>query len=160
MLLISIKKYLLFDGRIVNLLKNNLYIILLFMSIILTICYIKNYEFAIQLNQFLSNRLSLQGFYFNIYNINLIGNNIDFIKTLDNGYVKVILNYGLITTAFLAVLYNLNLKRATKEKNKELIFILLILMIFTLSESSMLYIYNNIFVIYCLSKIEVINNEE
>lgn len=148
-----------FKNKVLNFIKNNMCLIFLILSIITTLMYMENYPLAIQLNKILSNRLSLQAFFFNLYDINIIGNKIDFIKTLDNGYLKIILNYGLITTIFLIIIYNLNLRKATKFKEKILIIIYLIILVFSISESTMFYIYNNIFMIYFLCTKEE-NNEK
>lgn len=158
MIFLLIKNQLSFKSKIINVIKDNLYLILLFISIGLTILYMNNYQIAIQLNQFMSNRLYLQAFFFDFYDINFIGNNIDYVRTLDNGYIKIILNYGIIITIVVAIIFNFNLKKSTKFQEKELILLFLVILLFSLSESFMLYIYNNIFMIYYLCKNEEVSN--
>ncbi len=160
MILILLIKLFKVNNKFLKLIKNNLYIILLAISLISTYLYMNHNDFAISLNHILSNRLTLQSYFFNLYNINLFGNNIDFVKTLDNGFIKIILNYGIFTTIFLAVLYNLNLKKCSTNHQQTLMLIFIIILFFSLSESFMFYVYNNIFLCYLFSKNEeVVQNE-
>ena len=160
MALILLVKRFKINNKILNIIKNNLYLILLAASLIVTFLYVNHNSFAISLNHILSNRLNLQSYFFNLYNINLFGNNIDFVQTLDNGFIKIILNYGIFTTIFLAILYNLNFKKCTKNRQPILMLIFIVILFFSLSESFMFYVYNNIFLCYIFSKSEGVKEIE
>ena len=110
--------------------------------------YIYEVPLSNEINELLSNRVYLQSVFYNEYGITLFGNNIDYERTLDNGFLKVLLNFGIITSLFFIVIYWLTFKKCYKEKNYVLIYIFMILLFFSFSESSMFYIYNNIFMIY------------
>ena len=77
--------------------------------------------------------------------ITILGDNITFIRTLDNGFLKLLLNYGIISTIVFFAVFYMNFKLLKKDKNNILTIILYSLMYYTISESNMLYIYFNIF---------------
>lgn len=136
------------NNSIVEFFIKNLYLILLVISVIITLMYIYEVPLSNEINELLSNRVYLQSVFYNEYGITLFGNNIDYERTLDNGFLKVLLNFGIITSLFFIVIYWLTFKKCYKEKNYVLIYIFMILLFFSFSESSMFYIYNNIFMIY------------
>ena len=72
--------------------------------------------------------------------------------TLDNGYIKLLLNYGLLATIFYGYIYNKTLKKTYLFNNYIVYFIILILLFFNVAESSMLYVYFNIFILYFFCK--------
>lgn len=131
---------------------NNLYLFLLCFSIVTTLLYCSKTDFSIQLNQFFSNRLYLQSIFWKNYKLSLFGNKIIYNYTLDNGYIKLLLNYGLLATIFYGYIYNKTLKKTYLFNNYIVYFIILILLFFNVAESSMLYVYFNIFILYFFCK--------
>lgn len=129
----------------------NLYLILLIFSITVTLLYTQKVPFAVKLNELLSNRIYLQSLFWEQYGISLLGNNIIYNRTLDNGFLKIFLNYGVLTSLFFVIVYWSSFKRSFKDQDYPLIIILIIFLLFSLSESSMFYVYNNLFLIYVLT---------
>ena len=139
------------NNSVIELFIKNLYLILLVISILITLMYIYKLPFYAEINELLSNRVYLQSVFFNEYGATLFGNSIDYKRTLDNGFLKVFLNFGSITSLFFIVIYWLTFKKCYRERNYILIYIFSILLFFSFSESSMFYIYNNIFMIYLVT---------
>lgn len=82
----------------------------------LTVAYINRYPFATYLNEILSGRLWYQQQYYEMHTISLFGNFIETYKNfpLDNAYMRLLLNLGIIGVVFYATLFN----RATKNTGK------------------------------------------
>ncbi len=131
-------------------LKINKYLfpILTILSIFFTKLYDFNLSFIFSLDDFLSGRLYLQSINMKQFPITILGDNITFIRTLDNGFLKLLLNYGIISTIVFFAVFYMNFKLLKKDKNNILTIILYSLMYYTISESNMLYIYFNIFLLY------------
>lgn len=151
----------LLNSKILLIVSKNLYLVFLIVTLLLTYLYSINNSFAVSINEFISNRLYYQSFFLENYSINLFGNDVNYVSTLDNGYLKILLNFGIITTIFFMILYSKNISRAFKEKDYTVLVIYIIVMFYCLSESYLFYISYNIFLIYffCQKKLEVNNNE-
>ena len=130
----------------------NIYLFLLAISIYMTILYINKNDLALWLNELMTGRISLQAEYMNRYNVGLFGNMIDFTKTLDNGYIKYLLNYGILVVVLYVWMNHSVIKKAIKNNNFIIVIYMVVLQIYTMSESSMLYIYFNIFLLYAFTK--------
>lgn len=143
---ISTKKYF-------EVISKNLYIFLLITSLVLTSLYLNNPIMMKNINIFFSDRLKYQSYYLNLYNVNLFGNNIEYVMTLDNGFMKILLNYGLVIVLFFDSIFRFNIKKSLRNNDYKLCLIFLILILFSLAESSIFYIYNNIFLIYCFNNV-------
>ena len=143
---ISTKKYF-------EVISKNSYIFLLITSLVLTSLYLNNPTMMKNINIFFSNRLKYQSYYLNLYNVNLFGNNIEYVMTLDNGFMKILLNYGLVIALFFDFIFRFNIKKALRNNDYNSCLIFLILILFSFSESSAFYIYNNIFLVYCFNSI-------
>lgn len=140
------------QNRAIAFILRNLYIFLLAISICVTILYINKNDLALWLNELMTGRISLQAEYMNRYNVGLFGNKIDFTKTLDNGYLKCLLNYGILVIGLYAWMNYSIVKKALKNNNFIIVMYMVVLQIYTMSESSMLYIYFNIFLLYAFTK--------
>lgn len=158
--IIGISSLLLFEKSLIKIVQikpvkfilNNLYLILLCFSIVTTLLYCLKTDFSIQLNQFFSNRLYLQSIFWKNYKLSLFGNEMIYNYTLDNGYIKLLLNYGFLATIFYGYIYNKTLKKSWLFNDYVIYFIILILLFFNIAESSMLYVYFNIFILYFFCK--------
>lgn len=133
-------------------LNNYLFPILTILSLIFTKLYDLNLPIALKLDEFLSRRLYLQSINMKQFPITILGNNITFIRTLDNGFLKVLLNYGIVSTMIYLVIFYINFKSLKEDENNILTVIMFSLLYYTLSESNMLYIYLNIFLLYFFCK--------
>ena len=141
-----------FKNKFIGYILNNIYLILLLISVITTMLYCSKISWALDLNEFLSNRLYLQSVFWNKYGLSLFGRNIDYTSTLDNGYMKILLNYGLFTTLVYGLVNYTTLKKASFNKDYEVYFIVIILLLYSIAESSMLYVHFNIFILYFFCK--------
>jgi len=153
-ILVILRKYLqkIIQNKTVSFILRNVYLILLVISIYATVLYISRNDFALWINELMTGRLYLQAEYISAYNIRLFGNVIDFAKTLDNGYIKSLLNYGVLVSILYIWINRSVTKKAIKNNNLLIIIFMLVLQVYTMSESSMLYIYFNIFMVYAFTK--------
>lgn len=133
----------------------NQFLIMSIICVLLTIIYsyYNNFSLLIELNNMFSGRLEIQSNYLKLYPINLLGNNIEIFRTLDCGFIKVILNYGLLSFFILVKIFKENFKKGFSKKNTVLILINLIIILYTISESYFIYVPYNIFMIYSFSNI-------
>ena len=127
------------------------FLILTILAYVLTRLYSLNIPIIISLDEFLSNRLYLQALNLDAYHISLFGDNIEVIRTLDNAFMKLLINYGLLSIVFFSIIYKLIFSKAINKKNVLLVFVLLVLLYFSFSESYALYIYYNIFYVYAVT---------
>ncbi len=138
-------------------------IILIIGSLALSIFYKPQNSFMKNINSFLSNRLSLQQKALKMYPISLFGNSIDWVTNddikqditlrksdmnyVDNSYINLLLNYGLI---FIILLFILFYKLATlnyKEKKYYQNALLIIIFIHAAIDPHLLKISMNIFLL-------------
>lgn len=129
-----------------------LFVLLLILSIYLTIMYLKQDKLALDLNTKLTGRIHLQALYLNNYNIKLVPQKLDLIKTLDNGYINLLLSYGVLTIAFYSYIYLKLMNKAVKEKNTILIMIIVVQLLLSTFETFLHYMYFNIFILYIFTK--------
>lgn len=137
------------QNKFIKLVLNNTYLILLLGSVITTLIYYFQVNWAIDLNNYLSNRLYLQSLFWEQYGLSLFGKNIIYTRTLDNGYIKCLLNFGLFTTTLYGIINYVTLKKSALNRDYLVYFIVLILLLYSIAESSMLYVHFNIFILYC-----------
>lgn len=136
-----------------------LFPILTFVSLILTKLYDMKLNFVIQLDKVLSNRLYLQAINMRAYPIKFFGDKIDIIRTLDNGYIKLLINFGIVSFLFFSIIYKKMISNSINNKRFILTIIYFVLIYFTLSESSLLFVYYNIFYVYIVSQ-ECLSGDE
>ena len=113
-----------------------------------------------KLDELLSSRLHIANFYYRNYSITLFGNNlirtkmyIDGIRNinflpLDNAYIHLLLESGIIIATFFAYCYYIAIKKAYESKNYTLITILLMWILYSLMENNGLIIPYNPFLLY------------
>ena len=141
------------NNSIFKLLEKNIFLILLAFTLIFTILYGMGNVSARNLDTLMTGRLDLQYYYLSRYNINLFGHDILYKYTLDNGFMKMLLNYGLVTCILLLCLYRKNIAAINKNKDFLICILFLIMQFYSLSESYLFYIYINVFWLYFLSYI-------
>lgn len=140
-----------------------LYVLLLVISCFLGKNYNPNKVAYRVIDDLLSTRLKSAHIFLTNYDINLFGNELDFSEAearknhvglliLDNAYVRILLNFGLIYTIMLGFLYIKLMKIAIKEKNTVLCIILVIFAIRGLVENNAFSLYSNVFLLF-LSKV-------
>ena len=124
-----------------------LFLILLLLSVFVTKMYSLNQSVVSEIDTFLSGRLYLQYINMQQFPITFFGNDITLIGTLDNGFIKILLNYGLLTSAVYFLIYYLIFTNMKKVKNEYLALVIILILFYTLSESILLYICYNIFLL-------------
>ena len=109
LIMIILRKHInIINFKFIKLLIINSFLIFTIISILLANNYRENKEWAVQLNDLLSNRIAYASQFLEYYDINLLGNDIEMKYTqearanseqpwvLDNSYLVVLLRYGLI----------------------------------------------------------------
>ena len=109
LIMIILRKHInIINFKFMKLLIINSFLIFTIISILLANNYRENREWAVQLNDLLSNRIAYASQFLEYYDINLLGNDIEMKYTqearanseqpwvLDNSYLVVLLRYGLI----------------------------------------------------------------
>lgn len=132
-------------SRVCLLLIKNLFLIGTVVTILFTTMYLNHDLFARKLNELFSYRLYLQGLYLSEYGIKWLGNKIIYLYTLDNAYLRIILNFGVFISFFIDYIYRNIIKKAYQEKDDILCVIFLIFMIYGLMENLMFDVSYNVF---------------
>ena len=130
-------------------------IILTILSLVLVYMYEQGNIIAYQIDDLVSTRILCAYSFFNRYEVNLFGNYFEptdvwlgYANTIDNAYINLILNHGLISyLLILAINFSL-MKYAIKEKNNILVAILLVLLIYGLMEKGTYTIAYNVFLLF------------
>ena len=134
--------------KILSLISRWIFIILTILSIYVTVRYIKGDGFVRILDDILSGRFYLQSLFYESYDINLLGNNINYFDTLDNAYIRAILNFGIIGWIVYTYIYYRMVVVADKEKNNLMLIIIFSLLAYGVMEWYILRPAINIFLFY------------
>ena len=135
--------------RTIKELLENLFIVFSVITIILTMLYNKNNSLLIIINKLTSKRLIIQKMFWENYDINLIGNYIIYNKTLDNAFIRIILNYGIIGCLLFHILYVNTIKKVLLNDKYYIILIMFITFLISgLMENLMFRITYNIFWVF------------
>lgn len=122
--------------------------VLTLLSFYVTYKYMAGSKFALVLDDFFSERLYLQSLFINIYDISIFGTQIDYFDTLDNVYVRIILNFGIIVYGLYMFIYHMIIKSALEEQNNVMLIIVFVFLIYGLMEWYIIRPGLNIFLIY------------
>ncbi len=122
--------------------------LLLSSSVALTILYIKKNPIAQKISILLSGRIRLQTVYWKRYSVTLFGRRLtDTImtdKTLDSGYIRCLLQNGLLFTIFLCLAYALIIFWAYRTRQYEIAFFSFFFILYGFMEASFLRVGFNI----------------
>lgn len=129
-----------------------IFIFLTIISFIFTNLYINGNNFALKYNEFFSDRLLIQSHFTKIYSINILGNNIDYFDTLDNVYIRLLINFGVIGWLLYNIIYFKIIKKANNNKDTLILIIFFVLFIYGFMEWYIIRPVLNIFLIYCSAK--------
>ena len=146
--LIAMKRQKFKKSRVVDIITSNLFIILTVLSYIVTNDFIHKVGYTIELNKFLSSRLWMQRHYILNYPINIFGNKLNYIFTIDNVYIKTLMNFGLAGTIIMNHFYSKILKTAKEKKDKVMYCIAIVLLFYGLMEWYIIRPVLNIFLFY------------
>lgn len=146
-----------------------LFIILTLMSYILGILYINENQSTISINSLVSNRIKMIAMFIDDYDVTLFGNNLELLgtkaalekgevaKVLDNSYIKIILQYGILVYIMMASFFVRGIKKAEKEGDYILIILFTLFCIYGIMENVLVLLQYNIFLLYFS---QVIYNKE
>lgn len=159
LLIVVHKYYNIFNINLIKKIFVNIFTILLIISYILGVTYNRNNKVYMLVDNLLSTRIKSANIFLNNYNVNLFGNELDFSEEaakknhvgkliLDNAYIRILLNYGLIYTIAFGYMYILLMKKSLKDENMILFIILSIFAIRGLVENNAFALYANIFLLY------------
>ena len=122
--------------------------LLLSISVLLTEMYIRKNPLAFKISKMLSGRIYLQSYYWKRYPVNLFGRRMAEALTtervLDSGYIRCLLQNGLIFTIFLCVAYALVILWAYRMRQYEIAFFAVFFIIYGFMEASFLRVGFNI----------------
>lgn len=160
--------YLIFDKQIIKLLKKKkivdliilVFPILFVVSFCVTLAYSANNDLIFSLDKLLSRRIMLQSYYYNKYGYTLLGQSVNYEFTLDNAYIKFLIDYGLITMLLYFSIYVTIIKRAFKKGDSYIIWIFLIIANYLLIENMILVAELNPFLILLFCNLKNTNQLE
>lgn len=134
------------------------------LTILCTFSYINNSSMAVKLNETLSNRPKIQAMYYEKYGISILGNNIqkEIGASLDNAYFRLLINYGITGWLFFMFILYLNFYTGLNEKKYDYVIILVLLIIYGISEWYIIKPAINLFLLYnfCNKENKEKNNEK
>lgn len=125
-----------------------LFLILTVLSFYITYSYLGGSSFAKIIDELLSERIYLQSIFVQLYDITLIGNEINYFDTLDNAYMRIILNFGLIVWILYVYIYNSIASHAIRKNDNIIMMIVFVFLIYGLMEWYIIRPALNIFLIY------------
>lgn len=143
-----------------------LFIVITILSIYLIVLYENKNMFIIDLDELLSNRIKFAHNFYNNYSVNLFGNefigynewSVDNLYALDNAFLNMLLQFGLLSFFIICKATNLLVKKAVEDKNTKLLLVIGLLFIYAFVETYYLRFVHNYIYIY-LGKILFIDKE-
>ena len=134
-----------------------------------TISFIKNYSsdstFYNNLNESLSGRIVNSYRYLEKYDFKLFGQEISLVNYnstinlyLDNGYLKLLLNNGIVAFIFIFMIYYYLIKDSFKSSNVYLLDIIFIYLCYGLFENVFFWLTGNVFLLKIFCKEGILNN--
>ena len=114
----------------------------------ISIAYINGAEWANLLNKQLTGRIYLQSKYMQIYHFSLFGNLVDSSIVLDNTYIRCVLLYGIVGTIIYYYIFNRAIYFSSKEKNRLLTIILIVILLYGIMEMHIIRPGLDIFLLY------------
>lgn len=130
-------------------------IILTIVSLFLVYLYGKQNPMALKLDDLLTTRLMCAYNFFQRYSVNLFGNMftstevwLGYVNTLDNAYLYLILNQGIILYIFVIIVNIALFKYAIKKDDKFLIAILVVFSLYAFMERGAYFVTFNVFLLY------------
>ncbi len=125
-----------------------IFILLTFSSIYITKQYELGSYLAQRMDGFFSGRIYLQMIFLENYDINIIGNSVYYFNTLDNVYIRMLINFGILAWFFFGFIYYKGVSKGNKIKDKTIVNIIFVLLIYGLMEWYIIRPALNIFLIY------------
>lgn len=125
-----------------------LFILFLIVSFYITYKYSIGNSVAIKIDDLLSGRLELQNIFIKLYDITFFGNKVDYFDTLDNSYIRTILNFGIIGCFAYMKIFNSIFSVANINKDDYMRLIVLVIMVYGLMEWYMIRPVINVFLLY------------
>jgi hypothetical protein len=134
-------------------------------TVYLHLCYSASSPVWVKLNSVLSNRLKLGKEAIERYGVRLLGREIEWIGNgyggrrgtynyVDSGYIRILLDYGLIFLILCLFIYAFILYNALNEKNYYLVSSILIVLIICITEPHLINLLNNPFPLLAVSNIK------
>jgi hypothetical protein len=109
-----------------------LYIAITIISFYSTALYESGSSIMYEINNIFSNRLNIQMEYLRLYDLNIIGRPMEYFTTLDNSYMHILINYGILAWIAYGLIFSKIFSKATS--NKILKINMIILTIYGLME--------------------------
>lgn len=135
------------NSRIICFIIKNFMIILTILSLFISVSYLNNEKWAIDLNDKLSNRLFYLSNSIEKYDVKAFGNEIPANAIIDNQYIFFLLNFGFVFYIVYYILFYMKFKELIKSKNNLLLILLLILLVYGLMEKTVFKASYNVFIL-------------
>ena len=145
------------------------FIILLLVSYYTGNAYGTHNSLVMKLDSIFSDRIRSIYLFLQNYNINLLGNYLEYygmwgerssLTVLDNAYMRLLIEYGIITTSFFALAFYRIIKQAYNENKYKIIVPVIVLLVYGLMENYMYFIIYDVFLMYLSNIIYYKNNEK
>ena len=122
-------------------------------EIVVSLSYSENAPIRI-LNSIFTGRLSQANFYFKNFGISFFGQHLEYLSNenavaiLDIGFLKLLLNNGLVALILFMTIYLVDFKNALKKNQYDIIMLLLSTLLYTLFENVFTYVFMNVSFLY------------
>lgn len=146
-------KYKFFNKRMINKLLYFLFPFFTILSILLVVLFSKGNSVAYNIDSLLTGRIKLFSYYWSNYPITLLGNNVNYIDTLDNIYVMLLVNFGIVGWILYLYIYNRIFKSAANNNDNIMIIIYIVFLIYGFMEWYTIRPVINIFLIYFMTSL-------
>lgn len=159
-ILLFVSLYLLFSKRINKIFAGRVlkrvvclsFVILTVMTVLSVFAYKEHLPATNFVNRFTSNRLYLYGQAIDTAGISVLGTrpekNVHQTVVLDNAYLELLLTFGILQYLCFAIISFLSYKELFRVKKYHIIFLLFVMSIYGLMETSFIYVSTNIFLLF------------
>lgn len=143
------------------------FIIFTILSIFIAINYDSSDKLQNKLNSLMSGRVVISQKYLNNYDFKLFGQNAEVINYtgskvlyLDNAYLKLLINNGIFVYLLILYIYMKLIEKGYEKKNNLLIMIILVYLIYGITENAMFWLTGNVFLLYSFCENNLNRKEE
>ena len=149
-----------FKNKVIKSIIFSLFFIFTILSYVVANNYSNSNKYMVEINTALTGRVNLAAKFLDKYDVNLFGNKLEIVTTkesaetgkstmvLDNAYLKILLNYGIIIDIIFGIMVTLSMKKAINNKDYVFCMIFILYLIRGISGNILFSLYGNVFLIY------------
>lgn len=143
------------------------FIIFTIFSLLIAINYDNGNKLHNKLNSLTSGRIVISQKYLNKYDFKIFGQDTE-VKDytgnnelyLDNAYLKLLINNGIFVYLLMLYIYMRIIKHGYEKKNNLLIMIVLVYLVYGITENAMFWLTGNVYLLYCFCEKNSIRKEQ